>query len=105
MTNSDYTMRKSILLIALIATVSIATACGSKKEDPDSPKSVTEAAECGKVDAMRVIEAPAETMERENAILFIRSRESQLRAAGYVKAAESYIEAAEAVLRDSLIIK
>jgi hypothetical protein len=44
-------------------------------------------------------------MERENAILFIRSRESQLRAAGYVKAAESYIEAAEAVLRDSLIIR
>ena len=88
-----------------MAVTAIATACGSKKEDPDSPKSISAAAERGKADALHVCEAPAETMEREDAILFIRSRESQLRAAGYVKAAESYIEAAETVLRDSLIIK
>jgi hypothetical protein len=96
---------RNLLLFTILSSIVAFCACGSGKEDPDSPKAISEAADCGKADALKVIKAPSQSMEREDAILFIRSRESQLRAAGYVHAADSYIEAAETMLRDSLIIE
>jgi hypothetical protein len=96
-------MRK-IFILAIILSAAVVSACGGK-DDPDSPKAIAEAADCGRADALKVIRAKAQSMEREDAILFIRSRESQLRASGYVHAADSYIEAAETMLRDSLIIE
>ena len=59
---------------------------------------VFEAVEAGRRDAEKVLHTAPLSMERDEALLFIRAREHQLRSHGYGHAADDYIEAAKQYL-------
>lgn len=57
------------------------------------------AIEAGRADAMKVLDTAPGSMERDNALLYIKSRESRLRRAGYSHAADDYINSAKEYLK------
>lgn len=61
--------------------------------------------ERGYTDAMKAVQAPEGSMEREKCILSIRAFESKLRQNGYAREADDYHDAAEKVLKGQGIIK
>ncbi len=67
----------------------------------DFRKPVPEAIQAGHRDAAEVLDTPPGSMERDNALLKIRARETNLRKAGFNHAADDYINSA----RDLLIKK
>ncbi|MCM1067345.1 MAG: hypothetical protein NC418_07225 [Muribaculaceae bacterium] len=58
----------------------------------------------GEAAAAAVIDFPAGSMQREDAILAIRARESELRTAGFPTAADSFAAAAERRLKADKVI-
>lgn len=62
------------------------------------------AIEAGKTDAMKAVNAAPGSMERDEALLYIKSREFRLRNSGYGHAADDYINTAEDVLRKNGVL-
>jgi len=63
------------------------------------------AIEAGRKDAKKVLATPVGSMERDKALLCIKSRESRLRMSGYSHAADDYINASTEFLRKNKVIK
>ncbi len=64
-----------------------------------NPAEVRAAAAAGEREGARVVHYPAGSMARENAILEIRARESEIRSAGFGAAADAFAGAAESRMR------
>lgn len=70
----------------------------------DFRKPIPTAIEAGREDAKRVLMTAPESMERDNSLLYIKSRESRLRMSGYSHAADDYINSATDFLRKKGVI-
>lgn len=93
-------MKKIITIIATIGLLLVS--CGAE-EHADSTDAEMDAAEAaGRRDALKALQAPHGTMEREEAFFAIRARETELRDAAHPSCADAYARAAETILRDSL---
>lgn len=77
-------------------------ACGGSMSDPHSSVAVDSASATGRRDAAVFADSNATDMQREAALLAIRHKEAHMRALGYDRAADAYIEAAEQILPDSI---
>lgn len=99
-------MNHSIIKYILIAAATaVMPGCSGNGDDAKDSDAAIEAAHAqGTADAEAVCLTPENSMEREYAILHIRSKETQLRNEGYDECADAYAGAAEKVLVDSLII-
>ncbi len=102
--------RGRLLLVCSAAAVIIISAmtllsrsCGSGwsflRGGGDFRRPVEAAIVRGRADAMKAIEAPAGSMERQKALLGIRALEHRLRRAGHDHAADDYLNAATDLLR------
>lgn len=95
-----------VLIVVLVATCVSRCSSGDKPYGSGDLRSpVTEAIEAGRADAVRVLKTAPGSMERDNSLLFIRSRETALRSAGYGHAADDYINAANEYLNTHNILK
>ena len=91
-------------LISYIALCLVATACGGNSIDnPGATAAADSAAARGRADAAIIADGTATLMERERAIFDIRYKEAHMRAMGYDKAADAYINAVMEVIPDSII--
>ncbi|MDE6160365.1 MAG: hypothetical protein K2F77_01760 [Muribaculaceae bacterium] len=86
----------------LIAACLPLCACGNGLNNPSSSAALDSAAAHGRADAAILGDSTSSIMERERAIFNIRHKEAHMRAMGYDKAADAYIEAAETVIPDSI---
>lgn len=102
--------RGRLLLVCSVTAVIIISAmtllsrsCGTGwsflRGGGDFRRPVATAIERGRADAMKAIEAPAGSMERQKALLGIRALEHRLRQAGHGHAADDYLNAATDMLR------
>lgn len=98
----------SVLAVIVIAVMVCVSRCSSNNEifrsGGDFRRPVPEAIEAGRADAVKVLRTAPGSMEREDALLFIRSRESRLRMAGHGHAADDYINAANDYLNTHNIL-
>lgn len=92
-------MRKIVLPALLLV---LATACGGSVSNPDSSAAIDSAAAVGRKDAARFNDSAATDMAREATLLNIRHKEAHMRALGYDRAADAYIEVAAQTLPDSI---
>jgi len=78
--------------LRLIYTILLATliSCGNGSDATSNELKASEAA--GRRDAEAALALPENTMERENAILKIRARETRMRDAGFESCADAYIK-------------
>lgn len=82
-----------ILILIIAGIVWLCRSCGDElTESPTAP--ITEAAEAGRRDAAIAISAPEGTMARQNALLRIHARHSELMHNGFKQAADEYLNAA-----------
>lgn len=103
-------MALSILAVIVIAIMALLSRCSGDaghifREGGDFRKPVPTALEAGRRDAMKVMQTAPGSMERDGALLFIKSREYRLRSAGYGHAADDYINAANDYLLTHGLIK
>lgn len=91
----------TIIAIIVVGTMSLVsrncTGCARRGGDFRPP--VTDAIRCGQRDARKVLSTRPESMERQNALLEIRARETELRDSGYNHAADDYHNAATEFLK------
>lgn len=94
----------SVLALVIIAVMAIVSrSCGTEsgliRGGGDFRTPVPSAIERGRADAQRALDAPAGSMERQEALLDIRAREYRLRRSGAPRAADDYLDAATDLLR------
>lgn len=104
------TLVLSIVAFIVIGIMVILSRCSDDagtvfRAGGDFRKPIPSAIEAGREDAKRVLLTEPESMERDNALLYIKSRESRLRMSGYSHAADDYINAANDFLRKKGVIK
>jgi len=94
-------MKSVIILIGLSFAV---CACGGKSMDnPKSSAAIDSAAAYGRRDAAIIVDSCATAMQREAAIFTIKHKEAHMRAMGYDKAADAYINAVIEIIPDSIV--
>lgn len=97
----DRLIVQTILLAGLIfLAVWLVSLCSSGNDSDDNSEPIKEAVEAGKRDAEKVLHTVPGSMERDAALLFIRSREHTLRMKGHAHAADDYIESARHFLAE-----
>lgn len=79
--------------IAIIICLTVAASCSST--ETSISESEQAAAEHGRADADKAIEAKPHSKEREHAILHIRANEQKIKETGDSTAAAAYVRAAE----------
>ncbi|MDE6333702.1 MAG: hypothetical protein K2L77_03545, partial [Muribaculaceae bacterium] len=87
----------SVLALVVVGIAVMLSRCSDRSligGDSDLHRPAADAVRTGREDARKVMQTAPQSMEREEALLFIRSRENELRKAGYAHAADDYIEAA-----------
>lgn len=87
----------SVFTLVVISIAAILSRCSDGSltiGEDDLHKPAVDAVRSGREDARKVMQTAPQSMEREEALLFIRSRENELRRAGYAHAADDYINAA-----------
>lgn len=89
-------MKYCTLLFLLLPLIS---SCGHKAEGA-SPTELAISASKGRSEANAALALPAGSMEREDAILAIRARETQMRMAGFEQCADTFAAAAREVLSE-----
>ena len=89
-------------IIVTIGALGVAACGGNPLSNPSSHAALDSAAAHGRRDAAIVADSTASLMDREGAILSIRYKEAHMRAMGYDKAADAYIEAVKEVVPDSI---
>lgn len=90
-----------LLLLALIVFGCIWLVRACIADDDSEPRPVhRDAIEAGRADAQKVLHTHPGSMERDEALLFIRSREQSLRSNGHGHAADDYINAARQTLAE-----
>ena len=91
-----------IVLLALIIFMIfwLINKCVSGESVAHQRPVIVEASEAGRADAAKVLETTEGSMERVELLLYIRSRENELREKGYGHAADDYIESARRFLSD-----
>lgn len=104
------TLVLSIVAFIVIGIMVILSRCSDDagtvfRAGGDFRKPIPSAIEAGREDAKRVLLTEPESMERDNALLYIKSRESRLRMSGYSHAADDYINSANDFLRKKGVIK
>lgn len=93
----------SVVALIVVGVMSLVSRCSDGtviRAGGDFRPPVAEAIRAGRADARKVMETAPLSMEREDALLFIRSRENALREAGYAHAADDYINAAKEELKN-----
>ena len=98
----DRLLAQVVLLAAIVFVVAwLITKCSrSYSSDYETHIPFPEVVDAARADAMKAVEAPAGSMQRENALLFIKSRETELRYEGYGHEADDYIKIATEILSD-----
>lgn len=90
-----------LCLLALIVFVVVWVISLFRGDDGLSAREASrEAVEAGRRDAEKVLHTAPGSMERDNALLFIKARENELRSEGYGHAADDYIDAARTYLNE-----
>jgi len=92
----------SVIAIIVIGIMTLVSRCSDGsviRAGGDFRVPVPEAIKAGREDARKVMSTAPQSMEREEALLFIRSREYEMRQAGHVRAADDYINAAKEELK------
>lgn len=92
-----------LLLLAVIvfAAVWLVSLCSRNKSFTNNIRQpLQEAVEAGRRDAEKVLDTAPGSMQRDDALLFIRAREQELRSNGHGHAADDYIEAARVFLEE-----
>ncbi|MDE6042230.1 MAG: hypothetical protein K2G07_01620 [Muribaculaceae bacterium] len=74
---------------------------GNGMSNPDSSAALDSARAHGRKDAAIFADGRASDMQREGAVLNIKYKEAHMRAMGYDKAADAYMEAVAAAINDS----
>lgn len=93
-------------LLPVSLLIVLTTACsGNALDNPSSDAAADSAAAYGRRDAAVFENGQATDMEKEAAILNIRYKEAHMRACGYDKAADAYIDAAKQMIPDSITAK
>ena len=100
----------SILAVIIIVIMYILSRCSNDagnvfRSAGQQRQVIPTAAQAGREDAMKAVNTAAGSMQRQNALLFIHSRESQMRTAGYNHAADDYITSAREILVSKGVIK
>ena len=90
-----------IAAIMLIGVALFLLPAGGHEADSTSEEIEAAGTEAGHA----VASTPPNSMERERVVLEIRSRESQLRNAGFPSAADSYAGAAEKAMKDAGVLE
>ncbi len=90
-------MKRLIPIVALV----LACSCGSGISNPNSSAALDSARAHGAKDAAVIADPAATDMQREAAVLNIKYKEAHMRAMGYDKAADAYMEAVAGVVSDS----
>lgn len=89
----------TIIAVIVVSVMALLSRCSSGagsvfRQGGDFRTPVPTALEAGRSDAMKVLQTAPGGMEREGALLYIKSREHRLRNSGYGHAADDYIGAA-----------
>jgi len=94
----------AIIVVGIVSLVSWLTSgiSGCTRAGGDFRRPVPEAIEAGHRDAEIALSAAPGSMERQDALLDIRARETELRDNGHAHAADDYINAAADYLKDKL---
>lgn len=98
----------AVLILAgvVVGICAIVSWCGGQCRDVILHREpVPAAVAAGRADAEAAANTFAGSLERQNALLFIRSREYSLRSRGFIYAADDYIKAATDYLKDNDITK
>lgn len=100
----------TVLALIIVGIMSLLSRCSSDagtvfRAGGDFRKPIPEAIDAGHRDAKAVIGTEAGTMERDNAMLKIKARETRLRQAGYNHAADDYINSARDLLLKNGVIE
>lgn len=92
-----------LILLALIIFVSVwaLSFCSSGDDTTDGATPVREAVEAGRRDAEKVLHTAPGSMERDEALLYIKSVEHRLRSSGFGHAADDYITSARSYLDEN----
>lgn len=98
-----------IFLIFIFLIIVLLSKCSDDagtefRPDENVTQHIPTAVEAGRNDAKAVVSTSPGSMEREKALLIIKSHESRLRMAGYTHAANDYINAATELLQKHKII-
>lgn len=93
----------TVLALVVVGIMALLSRCSDDagsvfRQGGDFRTPVPTALEAGRADAMKALQAPAGSMERDAALLYIKSREYRLRNSGYGHAADDYINAANDLL-------
>lgn len=97
------TLVLSVIALIVIGVMTLVSRCSDGsviRASGDFRPPVADAIRVGREDARKVMSTAPLSMEREAALLFIRSRENELRKAGYAHAADDYINAAKEELKN-----
>ncbi|MDO4320221.1 MAG: hypothetical protein Q4C34_06550 [Bacteroidales bacterium] len=96
----------ALLIVSIVTLVSwlMSGTVGCTRGGGDFRRPVTEAIECGRRDAEKVMSTAPESMERQRALLDIRAREAELRENGHAHAADDYINSATDYLKTHKIL-
>jgi len=87
----------AIVLFFIVFSLFPADGRASDSTDEDIEAAIIAGTDAGNA----VVEAKANSMERERAVFDIRARESQLRKAGFPSAADAYADAAEKGMKEA----
>lgn len=93
----------TVLAIIIVGIMTLISRCSDGsvvRSAGDFEIPVTDALKAGREDARKVMSTAPGSMEREEALLFIRSREHALRDAGHAHAADDYINSAKEELKN-----
>ncbi len=99
----------TVLALIIISVMTVLSRCSDDAGDVfrkggNFRAPIPLAVEAGRSDAMKVVSTTPGSMERDNALLFIKAREHRLRKAGYGHAADDYINAAGRLLVEHGVI-
>lgn len=99
-------MTRRFFLIAMAGAMAISVlwSCAGSAGGGHPSHNDTLAAQHAHADAMRAIQAPAGSMQREGAILHIRATEEAILQAGDTAAAAVYVDSAATLLRQAGLI-
>ncbi|MDE5629293.1 MAG: hypothetical protein K2I69_07010 [Muribaculaceae bacterium] len=89
------------LSIIAILLASICFSCGNTRSEANDAE-LEEAAATGRSMALDALKHPAGSMKREDAVLAIRAKETELRFAGFNACADTFAASAQKILLDSI---
>lgn len=90
------------LAISVFLFLLLSACGGGSMSNPHSSVAIDSAAAAGRRDASALADSNATAMEREAALLMIKHKEAHMRALGYDRAADAYMDAAAQVIPDSI---